>query len=175
MVGTGGLATGNALTGEAAKPAALYERDYVAWLEDQAAAIRDHRLADLDMANLLEELLALGRAERSALESQLVRLLAHLLKYAFQPEQRSGIWRATIINARQEIARLLRQSPSLNRHPEILFHGADCYADALAWAVGETGLPWATFPAACPWSLAEACDPRFWPGPGPHPEPRPAA
>jgi len=116
----------------------------------------------------------LSRSERSAVESQLVRLLAHLLKYARQPDQRSGSWRATIIHARQELARLLRQSPSLKRHLETLFHGGECYADALTWAVGEARLPSDTFPHTCPWSLDQVCDPNFWPGPGPHPEPRPA-
>ena len=64
----------------------------------------------------LEELIdALSRSERRALESHLKRLMLHVMKWKVQPERRSRSWRNTILGARQEIARLQRRMPSLNR------------------------------------------------------------
>ena len=45
---------------------------------------------------------ALGRSEKRALESQLVRLMAHIIKWKTQSERRSYSWVATIYSAREE-------------------------------------------------------------------------
>lgn len=55
----------------------------------------------------------MGRSEESALESQLERVLAHLLEWAYQPNPRNGGWEASIENGRYLIARRLKKSPSL--------------------------------------------------------------
>jgi hypothetical protein len=69
-----------------------------------------------DAATGLEELIdALSRSERRALESHLKRLMTHVIKWKVQPERRSRSWRSTILSTRQEIARLQRRMPSLNR------------------------------------------------------------
>ena len=53
--------------------------------------------------------------------------------------------------ARSRIAKRVRDSPSLRpRLPALL---ADAYPDARIRAGVETGLPEATFPAACPFTL----------------------
>jgi hypothetical protein len=62
----------------------------------------------------IEELIeALSRADRRALRSQLIRLMAHIIKWKTEPEQRSRSWAATIANARVEIDELLEFEPSL--------------------------------------------------------------
>ena len=69
-----------------------------------------------DAATGLEQLIdALSRSERRALESHLKRLMTHVIKWKVQPERRSRSWRSTILSTRQEIARLQRRMPSLNR------------------------------------------------------------
>ena len=45
----------------------LYETDYVAWLEEQAAHLRAGRLAALDVENVAEELEGLARSDRHEL------------------------------------------------------------------------------------------------------------
>jgi hypothetical protein len=83
-----------------------------------AVAIRDVlQEGNVDDATTgLEELIdALSRSERRALESHLKRLMTHVIKWQVQPERRSRSWRSTILSARQEIARLQRRMPSLNR------------------------------------------------------------
>jgi len=83
-----------------------------------AVAIRDVlQEGNVDDATTgLEELIdALSRSERRALESHLKRLMMHVIKWKIQPGYRSRSWRSTILSARQEIARLQRRMPSLNR------------------------------------------------------------
>lgn len=63
----------------------------------------------------LEELIeALSRSEKRALKSQLVRLMLHIIKWHSQPERRSWSWVASIKDARDEIADIQEETPSLN-------------------------------------------------------------
>jgi hypothetical protein len=63
----------------------------------------------------IEELIeTLSRSERRALKSQLVRLMLHIVKWKSQPERRSLSWAASIADARDEIADIREETPSLN-------------------------------------------------------------
>ena len=96
----------------------LYEQDFVLWAENQAAALRRAKGANLplDWENLAEEIESLGKSDRRELSSRIRRILQHLLKLQASParEPRAG-WQATIREARKEIQKLLRDSPSLRR------------------------------------------------------------
>jgi hypothetical protein len=72
---------------------------------------------DLAMAEAgIQELIdALSRSEKRALRSQIIRLMAHIIKWQTQPERRSRSWVATIRSARREIADIQEEMPSLNR------------------------------------------------------------
>ena len=62
----------------------------------------------------IEELIdALGRSEKRALKSQLVRLMAHIIKWKSEPDRRSYGWVASIYNARDEISDIQMETPSL--------------------------------------------------------------
>jgi hypothetical protein len=146
---------------------ALYETDFYSWTQEQAAALKKvaraklNMPAPLDWENLAEEIESLGRSQESELESRYFRLLAHLLKWRHQPEQRSGSWRGTIIEQRTRLARLLRQNASLKARRREFF--AEAYADARELAAGETELPIETFPEQSPWTIEQAEDRDFWP------------
>ena len=131
-----------------------YETDFVAWAEEQAALLRKEKFEQLDLENLIEEVQDLGNRHRDAIESQLTRLLMHLLKWQFQPEKRSRSWESSIKEARKQIYRLLRKYPSLKNHLEACFE--QCYQDAREDAADETRLPLTTFPAVCPFTLEQA-------------------
>jgi Domain of unknown function DUF29 len=88
----------------------LYERDFSLWLEQQAGLLRAGRLSELDFANLLEEIESMGRKDKNAIQSNLVVVLAHLLKYRFQ--QRSSSWRGSIVEHRRRLRYDLVESPS---------------------------------------------------------------
>ena len=61
----------------------LYDRDYYAWVQDQVDALRQHRIEDVDWENVAEEIEDLGKSQRHSVESQMVRLLEHLLKLQY--------------------------------------------------------------------------------------------
>jgi hypothetical protein len=93
----------------------MYEGDFAAWLDEQAAVLRARRWNDLDLPNLIEEVEALAGNLRRELRSRLNVILVHLLKLRYQPERRSGSWLASIYEQRDRLDDLLEQSPSLRR------------------------------------------------------------
>lgn len=103
----------------------------------------------------------MGKRERHELASRLRVLLTHLLKWRVQTERRSGSWKATIDTQRREMDSVLQEMPSLwNALRESL---PEVYQRAVTKAVGETGLPKTTFPAACPFQLEQILDTEFLP------------
>ena len=66
-------------------------------------------------AGIQELIDALARSEKRALRSQLIRLMAHIMKWLTQPDKRSRSWQASISQARLEIAEIQEETPSLNR------------------------------------------------------------
>jgi hypothetical protein len=99
-------------------PVRLYDEDFVAWAERQAAALRSAARAGsnlpLDWENLAEEVDSLGRSQRLALRSQIRRIIHHLLKLAHSPAAGPrNKWRRTVRHARAKARDLLRDSPSL--------------------------------------------------------------
>lgn len=143
----------------------LYDTDFYAWTQDQAAKLRaraafDHR-GDIDWENTAEEIEGVGRSERREIRTRMGVLLQHLLKWRFQPGRRSDSWRSTIAEQRLHIGEVLIDSPSLRGFP----------AEALGWAydwavreaVRETVLPATHFPALCPFTVDAMLDPDFLP------------
>jgi Domain of unknown function DUF29 len=145
----------------AEEPRSLYERDFCLWLEEQAELLRGGRLDQLDVANLLEEIEAMGRKDRRAIKSNLVVLLSHLLKHQFQPDQRSTGCSGTIVEHRQRLRDDFEESPSLRAYAGEVF--ARAYADARERASAETALPLRAFPRASPYTPEQALDPSFLP------------
>lgn len=138
-----------------------YEADYARWCAEQGALLRAGRLDALDRENLAEEIESLGRSDRREIENRLKVLLAHLLKWRFQPQKRKGDWRATIRDQRVQIAKIVRESPSLRQHPSTAL--VEEYSFARADAADETGLPEDTFPVECPFTIEQVLDPDWLP------------
>jgi hypothetical protein len=139
-----------------------FDRDFHAWVLEQIELLKSRRFADLDIEHLVDELRAVAMAEESEIENRLVVLLHHLLKWEFQPERRSNSWRATLLEQRTRINRVISDSPSLRRHPATVIEKE--YRIARLHASGETGLPLGRFPSACPYSVAQLLDENFFPG-----------
>jgi hypothetical protein len=126
--------------------------DETAWLEAMAELVGAGRFEELDYTHLQEFLTDMARRDRREVESRLALLIAHLLKWTYQPKRRSSSWRATIEVQRQELVRLFR-SETLRNHA--LAALADVYADGVRQAAVETELPVSTFPEQCPYSLEQ--------------------
>jgi hypothetical protein len=139
-----------------------YDQDFYAWAINNAESLRQGRIADLDIERLAEEIEDMGRSIKRALAHRLTVLLAHLLKWEFQPEFRGRSWRYTIIEQRDAIADLLEENPSLKHGLEEVIGKA--YRRAVRDAADETELKTTVFPAKCPWSLEQALDAEYWPG-----------
>lgn len=139
----------------------LYDRDFYAWAQEQAALLRAGRLSAADVENIAEEIESMGRSEKREMENRLVILLLHLLKWTVQVDRRGASWQASIKIQRRDLARHLRDNPSLEAKATAVL--ADVYPDAVLRATVETGLPEETFPATCPWSFSTVMDSAFWP------------
>jgi hypothetical protein len=132
----------------------LYDSDFYAWATEQAGILRSANLSAADVAHIADEIESMGRSERNQLTNRLAVLLAHLLKWQFQPGLRGNSWRLTIREQRRRAARILSQNPSLRASLDAIL--ADAYGDALLIAERETGLPESTFPTTCPWTFDQA-------------------
>ncbi|PSO48447.1 MAG: DUF29 domain-containing protein [Cyanobacteria bacterium SW_9_44_58] len=99
----------------------LYETDYQRWIEKTLNQLGSHNFNNIDLENLIEELDSLGRSEKRAIASYLMRLCEHLLKIKYWDSQRNACirgWNVEIANFRIQIQEYLEASPSLKQFLE---------------------------------------------------------
>lgn len=109
----------------------LYDQDYVLWLETTIDQLRQEKFSSVDWENLLDELESMGKSEKRSLLSLLTRLLEHLLKLAYWDSEREynvNKWKSKITTFRNQIQKLLKDSPSLKPYLQEIF--PECYSDA---------------------------------------------
>jgi len=137
----------------------LYETDFVSWAEQQADALHRRAANEIDWENVAEEIGILARSDRRDIHNRLAVICSHLLKWTFQRGLRSRSWRRSIIEARDQIANLVEESPSLGSYP--VSRLAKAYADGYRIAELETGL--ADLPKTCPWTIDQVLSHNFMP------------
>lgn len=150
-------------------PDDLYEQDFYAWTRAQAKALRalaeTRPNAPVDWPHLIEEVRDLGSEQRYAVESQLERLMEHLLKlqYSTAESPRRG-WMISCISARGELERRLSASmrPAIRRRLPKLYARARRTARLALEEHGEQRAADA-LPETCPYSLAQLTDDSWWP------------
>ncbi len=148
--------------GERTTPTA-YDKDVILWSQDQARLLRAGRFSELDIERLADEIEDVGRSEKRELANRMAVLLAHLLKWRSQPQNRTNSWRATINDQRKRIALAIEETPSLKAVMRGRDWQEDAWLDARTQARKETGLAEDQLPETCPWSMDQACDQEFWP------------
>lgn len=74
-----------------------YETDVVAWSNEQAELLRSGKFSEIDGKNIAEEIADVGKSEQRELASRMAVLIAHLLKWKYQPERRGSSWEKTIM------------------------------------------------------------------------------
>ncbi|CCF11404.1 MULTISPECIES: DUF29 domain-containing protein [Pantoea] len=138
-----------------------YEKDVVAWSSEQASLLRSGKFSEIDFEKIAEEIEDVGKSEQRELASRMSLLIAHLLKWKYQPSHRGTSWEKTIKAQRKEILYALKESPSLKTK----FSDPDwievIWAKGVAVASTETGL--AVFPDQPEWSISQILDSDFWP------------
>jgi len=138
-----------------------YEQDFYAWLLNCAQLLRERRFAELDTENMAEELEGMARSDKRELVSRFAVLLAHLLKWRFQPDLRSKSWKRTIKEQRKRIKMLLQDSPSLKYEIDAKIN--DAYELAVLSAASETGFDEEVFPSTCEYLIEQILDDEFYP------------
>lgn len=138
-----------------------YEKDFYAWSLHNAKLLRAGKLSEVDIKNLAEEIESMGKSEKRELMNRLAVLLAHLLKWKYQPARRSNSWKYTIKEQRLRLLRLIEDSPSLKKELEKRIE--DAYEDACYIALSETGLEEEMFPKGSPFNLKQCLDQNFFP------------
>jgi hypothetical protein len=141
----------------------LYASDFRLWAKETAQLLRERRFEELDLEALIEEVEGLARADEPAIESQLERLIEHLLKLAYASgrllEENERGWTLSVVNARLKVAQRMNRVPSLHRYPEIIL------TEAYAVGRNEAGktVDLELLPPACPWSVSQLLDADFFP------------
>jgi hypothetical protein len=95
----------------------LYNTDYSQWLEETMKQLNERQFNNLDYEHLIEELEALGRNEKSTVESLVIRIIQHLLLYQYWQEEReynSRHWHSEIVAFRTQLE--LRMTKNLQNH-----------------------------------------------------------
>jgi hypothetical protein len=135
----------------------LYDRDFVLWTEAQAEALRalesQRPNAPVDWANLIDEVLDMGRNWLHGYESHVVLVVLDLLKLEHSPVlPPRNHWRAEVADHRGRAARLVRKAPSLRRRLDL----EEAFAEARRTAVEmlrDDGVPASAIPETCPYDL----------------------
>jgi len=138
-----------------------YQTDFNLWLQETVILLRSGKLENLDCQNLAEEIEDMGNSRKDALESNLIRVLQHLLKWKYQPQKRTNSWKASITEHSLRLNKAFKKSPSLKSYFEQVF--VECYQDARLITAQETGLEINTFPEVCPFDQADVLNPRYLP------------
>ena len=140
-----------------------YETDVVAWAHEQAGLIRAGRFELLDLENIAEEIEDVGKSEQRELASRMAVLLAHLLKWQYQPQKRTSSWTLTIKEQRRLVIRRIQKTPSLRIVLEDTEWVDDIWLDSKTLAEKQTGLDIGIFPEICPWNLPNVLEESWLP------------
>ncbi|XFA73592.1 DUF29 domain-containing protein [Thermosynechococcaceae cyanobacterium Okahandja] len=107
-----------------ANATSLYDTDYQLWLDQTVAQLKERDFSNLDLENLIEEIESLGRSEKHAISSYLMRLCEHLLKIKYWDAERDAClraWKREVMNFRLQIQERLETSPSLKSFLQAIF------------------------------------------------------
>jgi hypothetical protein len=139
----------------------LYDQDFYLWIQTTAKQLKKGKFAEVDLANLIEEIESMGKSEKRAIKSNLIVVLMHLLKYKYQPEKRYNSWKGSIREHRRRLREAFVDSPSLKLYFEELL--PMCYQDARKQASDETGLSLDAFPVEFAFTADECLNEDFLP------------
>ena len=152
---------------QADTPSVQISDDFHGWLLDQISALRDRRYQSLDPEHLAEELEDIVALRREALRNDLIIVLIHMLKLAYetrpmQKRWRERQWKLDLAEHRDRMNGLLANSGTLRAEFEGLI--ADAYNHArkrAGLAIDPHEAP--VGPARCPWTSEQIRDEDFFP------------
>ncbi len=149
----------------------LYENDFQLWIDSTIQQLKNGEFDSIDLENLIEELTSLGKSEKNALKSNLMILLAHLLKLQVQwdaPDTMKISWYNSVIEHRQRVLTNLEDTPSLKNFISEAIDKAYPQARNLAIKAGKFAalgvrIPdECEYPPTCPFSIQQILDEDFY-------------
>jgi hypothetical protein len=93
-----------------------YEEDYYLWTQTMVEKLKNKDYLSVDWNNLIEEIEDMGKSQKRAVESLLLRLTEHLLKLKYweaEKERNRRHWQSEVVNFRVLLRKRLKESPSL--------------------------------------------------------------
>ena len=155
---------------QAPKKKYLYDQDFELWLSQTINQLENQQFDQLDLEHLIEELTDLGKSNKRSLESNLIILIAHLLKLNIQqdaPEMMKGSWLDSVSEHRQRVLYDLQEIPSLKSHLETAI--AKVYPSSRKLAIKEgkrakfgVRVPLEKeYPLDCPFTVEQILDEDF--------------
>ena len=133
----------------------LYEADFLAWTEQQAAALRALGAASnsLDVPNLAEEIESLGRRDVREVESLIRQIMLHMLKLVSDPHSEAcRHWRIEVAGFQADARSAF--SPSMAQKIDVDVIWQRTVRLFVAEYLAQTSR-WVTAPPASPISLDE--------------------
>lgn len=143
--------------------AKLYDKDFYAWTQETVKALKNKSFDQVDLEHLIEEIEGMSARDLREIRSRLIILIAHLLKWEFQSENRSSSWTGTIVEQRDQLQTLLEQSPSLKTKLTLAINDPKIYKKALSIAVAETEINKNAFPNMLHYTVNQLLDDEFYP------------
>ncbi len=140
----------------------LYEQDEHLWLTATIKLLRENRLAELDIENLIEELEYLSKRDKNRVESFLRQVMIHLLLIQYWTEEYEynyRHWQGEIATFRIQLNRAL--TSNLKKH--LLDNQAEIYQEAVFIVTQKTGLSPQILPSSCPYFLEQVLDKNWLP------------
>jgi hypothetical protein len=93
-----------------------YEEDYYLWTQTMVENLKNKNYLKVDWDNLIEEIDDMGKSQKRAVESLLLRLTEHLLKLKYWEAEKARnrkYWESEVVNFRVLLRKRLKESPSL--------------------------------------------------------------
>ena len=138
----------------------LYEIDDYLWIIETVKLLKEQRLNEFDLENLIEELDDLGKERKRQVNSLLRQIIIHLLLLEYwhdEYERNYRHWQSEIISFREQLND--RMTSNFNNYLEenlsIIYQKARKYVSV------KSGLE--TFPQECPYTLQELLDEDWFP------------
>lgn len=139
----------------------IYQLDEYLWLQETIKILKENRLNDLDIDNLVEELEDLGKKDKNRVSNFLEQVIRHLLLLQYwttEYERNKNHWRAEIQGFRTQLRKYLTTNLQnhLTNELELI------YQDALEYIREKVGFS-VDFPQTCPYTLEELLDKNWLP------------
>lgn len=139
----------------------LYNIDSDRWLESTIQLLKEKRLEELELDNLIEELELLGFRDKLTVESLLEQVIRHLLLLEYwqaELQNNSNHWQAEINGFKSQLQDYLTTNLRNHLNENLL----KIYQKALKYVKQKTGFS-VEFPKDCPYTLEQLLEPDWLP------------